>query len=256
MKQLFLVLSVFSAAVAVAEKQSFERYQPIVDRQMFGAPPLGFDPMKLPSEVAKGSSRGKAELTQEQARLQSSVHFSVINVAADGTPVVGFSDNSDPKAPVHHYLKVGEESGGWKVLSADLAESSMTIEKDGVQLTLKLGDNSGKSAGNGGASAVPAVASAHGSRRRSGLLGLGTLGSRRAQREKMRLEQQAAEKKRQEDERLQREQHEREREHEREQNRQQLQALQESLRQLRESQNAAKADAENGDETDENNNAQ
>ena len=201
MKQSFLIFFAVSAAVAFAEKQPFERYQSIGDRQMFGVPPPGFDPLKMPSEVSKSSSRGQEELTKEQAKLQSSVHFSVIYVSADGTPVVGFSDNSNPKAPVHHYLKVGEESGGWKVLSANPSESSMTIAKEGVELTLKLGDNSGKSASNGGkGSAAPAVASA--GRRRSGLLG--TLGSRRAQREKLRLEQQAAERKKLEEERFQR----------------------------------------------------
>jgi hypothetical protein len=131
----------------------------------------------MPSEVAKTSQK---ELTKEQAKLQSSVHFSVINVAPDGTAAVGFSDNSNPKAPVHHYVKVGEESGGWKVLSADTAEKTMTIQKDGVELTLKLGDNSGGAAGGSAAVPAPASASALRTPRRSGLLG--TLGSRRAMR--------------------------------------------------------------------------
>ena len=121
MRVSFFLLFCVVAIEAVAEKQPFDRYQSIIDRHMFGEPPPDFDPEKMPSEVAKSSRASGKELTQEQARLQSSVHFSVINVAADGTPVVGFSDKTNPKAPVHHYIKVGEESGGWKVLNADMA---------------------------------------------------------------------------------------------------------------------------------------
>jgi hypothetical protein len=229
MKLLFLALVSAVAAEAIAEKQPYDRYQSIIDRQMFGTPPPGFDPEKMPSEVVKTSQK---ELTKEQAKLQSAVHFSVINIAADGTPIVGFSDNSNPKTPVHHYIKVGEESGGWKVLSADTAEKTMTIQKDGVELTLKLGDNSGASAG-GGAAAVPALASASALRspRRSGLLG--TLGSRRALRERQLREREEAEKKEREAENARREQEKAEREQEKEEQRQQLRSLQESLSQLR-----------------------
>lgn len=251
MKSAFFVLSVLAGLTAVAEKQPYERYQSIVDRQMFGVPPKGFDPMKLPSEVSKSPSQ--KELTKEQEKLQSSIHFSVINVAADGTPVVGFSDNSDPKIPVHHYLKVGEESGGWKVVSADPSESTMTIEKDGVELSLKLGDNSGKS-GKGGA-AVPAVAAARGDRR-SPLLGSQSLRSRRMlRREKQ--EAAEAERKQQEEERRRREQEERvQREADREEQRQQLRALQESLSQLRAERQAEKSGDGNGEGADADNNAQ
>ena len=229
MKLLFFALVSAMAVEAVAGKQPFDRYQSIIDRQMFGTPPPGFDPGKMPSEVVKTSQK---ELTREQAKLQSSVHFSVINVAADGTPAVGFSDNSNPKAPVHHYIKVGGESGGWKVLSADAAEKTMTIQKDGVELTLKLGDNSG-GGGGGGAAAAPALASASALRtpRRSGLLG--TLGSRRALRERQLREREEAEKKEREAENARREQEKAEREQEKEEQRQQLRALQESLSQLR-----------------------
>ena len=237
----------------VAEKKPYERYQSIVDRQMFGTPPPDFDPMKMPSEVSKTSQK---ELTKEQEKLQSSVHFSVINVASDGTPVVGFTDNSNPKAPVHHYIKVGEESGGWKVLSANAAEATMTIQKDGVELSLKLGDNSGKSAGGGAptpavaaaSSAAPAVGAAF----RSGLLG-GTLRNRRAMREKRLLEQQEAEKKAREQER---EQERAQREQEREEQRQQLLAIQEELKRQREEKAAATAAEQKEVQTDANNNAE
>lgn len=231
MKLLFFALVSAMVVEAVAEKHPYDRYQSIIDRQMFGSLPPGFDPERMPSEVAKTSQK---ELTKEQAKLQSAVHFSVINVAADGTPAVGFSDNSNPKAPVHHYIKVGGESGGWKVLGADTVEKTMTIQKDGVELTLKLGDNSGASAG-GAAAAAPAVASASALRspRRSGLLGMGTLGSRRALRERQMREREEAEKKERDAENARRELEKAEREQEKEEQRQQLRALQESLSQLR-----------------------
>jgi hypothetical protein len=253
MKRLVFAVFCIAAAVVTAEKKPYDRYQSIVDRQMFGVPPPNFDPMKMPSEVAKTSQK---ELTKEQEKLQSSVHFSVINVAADGTPVVGFTDNSDPKAPVHHYLKVGQESGGWKVLSANAAEATMTIQKEGVELSLKLGDNSGKPSGSG-AAATPAVASqsaapAAAGGLRSGLLG-GTLRTRRAMREKRLLEQQEAEKKAREQER---EQERAQREQEREEQRQQLMAIQEELKRQREEKAAAKAAVQNEVQQDANNNAE
>ena len=112
-------------AVASAEKQSFERYQSIIDRQMFGPLPPGFDPTKLPSEVQKSSSAQERELSKEQEQLKSAIHFSVINVAADGKTEVGFTDNSDPKTPRHYFLKVGDSRDGWTVKEAD-ADHSLT----------------------------------------------------------------------------------------------------------------------------------
>ena len=63
-----VILSTFLMLSAAAEKQPFERYRPIIDRQMFGSLPPGFDPNKLPSEVQKSSASEK-ELTQEQEKL-------------------------------------------------------------------------------------------------------------------------------------------------------------------------------------------
>ena len=118
MKTIALLALAVAASVAFAEKQPIERYQSIIDRQMFGALPPGFDPTKSPNEVQKMSSREERQLTQEQEKLQSSIHFSVINVASDGQPEVGFTDNSDPKAPKHYFLKVGESRDGWTVKDA------------------------------------------------------------------------------------------------------------------------------------------
>jgi hypothetical protein len=254
MKRLAFLVFLSAAAAFAAERQPFERYRSIVDRQMFGALPKDFDPTKMPSEVSKSSSR--KELTKEQEKLQRSIHFSVINVAADGTPVVGFTDNGDPKAPVHHYVKVGEESGGWKVVAADLAESCMTVEKDGVELTLRLGDKSGGGGGSSRAQSaehapavLPAAASAHAGEApaRSSLLG-GSLRSRRA----MRVRRQEEERKQQEEERARLDR-------DREEMRQQLQAIRDEQVRLREEKEAAaaKTAAESKEEpANENNDAQ
>lgn len=138
----FVVMAVLSAA---AERPAFERYQSIVDRQMFGQPPAGFDPTKMPSEVTK--SKSDAELTKEQEQVKKAIRFSVINVTPSGETVVGFSDNGDPKNALHYYLKVGESQNGWTVKAADPEEATMTIEKEGIEVTLKLGGDSSTDAG-------------------------------------------------------------------------------------------------------------
>lgn len=138
----FVVMAVLSAA---AERPAFERYQSIVDRQMFGQPPAGFDPTKMPSEVTK--SKSDAELTKEQEQVKKAIRFSVINVTPSGETVVGFSDNGDPKNALHYYLKVGESQNGWTVKAADPEAATMTIEKEGIEVTLKLGGDSSTDAG-------------------------------------------------------------------------------------------------------------
>ena len=107
------------ALSAAAERQPYERYQSIVDRQMFGPLPVGFDPTKSPTEVSKSGGAAEKELTKEQEKVKSAVKFTVINVTPDGETAIGFTDNSDPKAPKHYYLKVGESRGGWEVKEAD-----------------------------------------------------------------------------------------------------------------------------------------
>ena len=78
---LLLAGAVAASATAVAERQPYDRYQSIVDRQMFGPLPPNFDPTKSPAEVSKGSgSAAEKELTKEQEKVKSAIRFSVINV--------------------------------------------------------------------------------------------------------------------------------------------------------------------------------
>ena len=227
------VALVLAASAAQAGKQPFSRYQTIVDRQMFGELPAGFDPTKMPSEVARSSAKQGQELTKEQEKLQSAIHFSAINVTPEGTTAVGFTDNANPKAPVHYYLKVGETRDGWKVVEADPKAATMTIAKDDIEVSLSLGGNSGKGAGQTKSrSGAGELAGGSGSPM------LKTLRGRRAQREqreaaereRLRAEQEAKEAEREE----QAENDKAQREAEREETRSQMRTLMEELRRVRE----------------------
>ena len=186
MRKTLAYISILFALAAFAEKQPFERYQSILDRQMFGPLPQGFDPAKLPSEVAKNGANGQKELTKEQEELKKAVQFSVLNVRQTGEVEVGFSDLSDKESPVHYFLKVGESQNGWKVESADVETATATIEKDGVVLELSLGDNFAK----GSTSKKADSATAGGGMRRSPASLFGTARERRMrQAEEMRAQE-------------------------------------------------------------------
>ena len=244
------VLAACAALEAFAEKQPYERYKPIVERQMFGPLPEGFDPTKMPSEVARSSGgKQERELTKEQEKLQSAVRFSAINVTPEGETAVGFTDNSDPKVPVHYYLKVGEERGGWKVESADPKTATMTIVKNDIEITLTIGGSSGKGGGSHAKRGTEADGAAAGA----------TLGGRRmlrrkrdaAEIEKLRAEQEARDAERE----AKAAEEKAQREAEREEQRQQFLAIQEELRKSREAAAKAKEASKEGAE-DENNNAE
>ena len=261
MKSTVLIVVLLVVSAAFAEKQPISRYQSIIDRQMFGPLPPGFDPTKSPNEVQKTSGKEEKQLTQEQEKLQSSIHFSVINVTPEGATAVGFTDNSDPKAPVHYYLKVGEKRNGWEVKEADPNKASMTIAKGDIEVSLTLGGNSAKDGGTSRAGGTASAAAASGATRRPGMLGGGLLGgslrARRLQRQqaaeadaaKQREEQAAKDAERQ----AQAEADKQQREAERAEQRQQLLAIQEELKRVRE----AKAAAESAKgESDANNEAE
>ena len=155
MKTSFSLILLFLATVAFAEKQPYERYQSIVDRQPFGQPPPGFNPEQMASEVSRSGSADDAPvLTMDQEQIQRAVSFSVINVESEDCIMVGFSDRSDAKAPRHYYLQVGETQDGWTVKDCDPVKESMTIVKDGIEVPMQLGVNSGSGSA---ASAGPAT---------------------------------------------------------------------------------------------------
>lgn len=251
MKRTVASILALTAFAAFADKQPFDRYQSIIDRQMFGPLPPGFDPTKMPSEVSKSSSAAEKQLTQEQEKLQSSIHFSVINVTPDGETAVGFTDNSDPKAPVHYYLKVGETRNGWEVKAADPAAATMTIAKGDVEVSLSIGGNSAKNAGatsRAGGAAPGALRP--GGQQRSALLG-GSLRQRRQLRQKE--EREAAAKKQEEqaareaERQAQAEQEKAQREADRAELRQQFMAMREEIKRVREAETAQSEEKANED---------
>ena len=272
MKFSVVIIAVFCAfgftSALFAERQPFERYQSIIDRQMFGQPPAGFDPTKPPSEVQKTSSKGAAkELTKEQEKLKSAIHFSAINVTPSGETAVGFTDSSDKSNLRHYYLKVGETKDGWTVTEADPVKAKMTIVKDEISLELSLGDNSAQGGGN--ASRTTTAANQPDAARRPRLFGGARQGSASGgpaaslrERQQLRRERRTAEaeamakavaedrakadaaaKEKEEETRLQREE-------DRAQLQQELNALKEEQRKIREEAEKAKTAAERKENED------
>lgn len=258
------------AFAASAERYEFDRYQPIVDRQMFGPLPEGFDPSKPPSEVQKSAGgKSEKELTKEQEQVKKSVRFSMINLNPKGETMVGFTDSSNPKEVRHYYLKVGETRDGWTVKAADAVAATVSISKDGVDLDLELGAGSAGAPAVAGKSAGPAVGGLGGGLRRGGLLGgrttgsgggmfSGAAGSLRERRMAKMQQREANEKAAAEDqakrdaeaaaEKAKAEEEKAQREAEREQQRQQLMQIQEELKKAREARQAAEAaEKENAD---------
>lgn len=130
----------------------FEHYQPILDRMPFGVLPPNFNASAADAATAKSEEQVKVE----QQKLAKQVNMSAVNVTPDGGTAIGFTDLSQ-KPPVNYYLLVGAEADGWKVLDADFDEETATIEKEGVTVTLKLGQGLVDPAA-AGAAAKPAFA--------------------------------------------------------------------------------------------------
>ena len=256
-----LAVSALAVSVARAEKPPYSRYQTIVDRQMFGPLPPGFDPAKMPSEVTRSSASQRAELTKEQEKLKSAIRFSVINMTPDGQVAVGFTDSSDGKNPRHYYLKVGESRGGWLVKEADPETATMTVAKGEIEVTLTIGGDSAKDAaatakaGAAKAEAAPAANNALGGRSRL----LGTLGGRRRAKDADAKAREEAERRRDEDNKKAREAAQAEREEMRSQLndlRDLLAARREEEKKANETQKQADAEGGEGGGTNENDDAE
>jgi hypothetical protein len=270
--------------------ESFARYQSIIDRQPFGPPPPGFDPTQPPGKGGAGGGeeddggKTEAEISAEEQKLMSSVRVSILNVTPSGAVMAGFTD-STTQPPVNYYLKVGDTStdaAKWTVKDADPSAGTVTLSKDGIDVTLSVGGETkkGATAGKGGAKG-PRVAADDQQRVRGlmrkfpmppqaaaggpagGLAGdaagedehggsLARLRQRRMMRQAAEVAQrQAAEKARADIEAQEKAEREREREQaaaEREQQREALLQIQEELRRQREAKDAAKKAEEQQDE--------
>lgn len=134
----------------------FERYRTIIDRKPFGPEPANFDP---DAPGSRGGTAGggraadpaaqEAMKAQEEQKIIASVRVSALNVTPSGKIAVGFTDASKQPSGTY-YLKVGETRDGWTVKAADARAMKVTLEKDGVEATLGLGEGSADSGKGGG----------------------------------------------------------------------------------------------------------
>jgi len=113
----------------------FDRYQPILDRMPFGAAPAAA--AQTPADQAAAAT--EAEVKAEQQALAKQISMSAVNVTPKGQTAIGFTDRS-VNPPANYYLRVGESANGWTVKHADFDDELATLEKDGVAITLKLGE--------------------------------------------------------------------------------------------------------------------
>ena len=149
MKHAVAMLFLLSAVSLPAERLPFERDQTIVDRQMFGMPPPGFDPTRPPSEVSKSDAQAsEAQLTKEQEQVKSSVHFSAITVTPSGETGVGFGNSMQKQLylPENHtdfIFAIGAEEWGL-AFSLLLLALFVTVFVCGVIIAAKSQDRLGK----------------------------------------------------------------------------------------------------------------
>ena len=247
---------------------NFERYRTILDRMPFGPEPANFNPDAPGGRGGAAGGEGmpnaadqEAVKSQEEQQILASVRVSALNVTPSGKIAVGFTDSSKQPAGTY-YLKVGETRDGWTVKAADAREMKVTLEREGVEATLGLGEGSGDQGKDGkkggrGQGGVGAVRPQIGRLAQSGLLrpaaaraadsgssaaapggsAIANLRARRAQKEAERQEAAARQAAADEQARADREKAAAERERaaaEREQQRETLLQIQEELRRQRE----------------------
>jgi len=246
-----------AASAVAAEKRPFKLYQGIIDLAPFGPPPE--DPSVDPSTISRADAKGAAQTEEERAvekeqeELERAVSVSVMNISPDGKIMVGFTDATQ-KPPANHYLAVGVQRNGWTVKSADPAEKTVVLEKDGIEIERTVGKAPEK--GSSRTKAAPVA-----DRRKSDLLAHGggaSLRSRRAQKEADR-EAELAERKamrdeilrQKEEENARREEERAEREAERDALRENLLNIQDELRRNRELKRLQEKQEEESAETEE-----
>lgn len=128
------VLRAAAAAAAAAGEAvpPFSRYAIIIARRPFGVAPAA-------AAAGAGAAAGEAAAqSQAEQKLARQIAMVAVNITPGGRVAVGFIDNGE-KPPRNYYLAVGESAGGYTVLDADYEEETATLEKDGVVISLKLG---------------------------------------------------------------------------------------------------------------------
>jgi len=110
-------------------------YPLILERMPFGAPP---DPN---AQNTTATALNDAKVIEEQKKLADAFSWTAINITPEGKTAIGFTDVS-AKPPETYYITVGESANKWILVSADYASETATIEKDGIQISLKFGNKS------------------------------------------------------------------------------------------------------------------
>jgi hypothetical protein len=80
-----------------------------------------------------------AKVEAEKKKMAESFSWTAINITPEGKTAIGFTDLS-AKPQESYYITVGESAGNWKLIQADYTSETATIEKEGVQISLKFGD--------------------------------------------------------------------------------------------------------------------
>jgi hypothetical protein len=110
-------------------------YPVILERMPFGVPPVA-SPVN-----SAATALNDAKVIEEQNKLAASFSWTAINITPEGKTAIGFTDLS-AKPPESYYITVGESANKWLLVSADYNTETATIEKDGIQISLKFGNKS------------------------------------------------------------------------------------------------------------------
>ena len=158
------------AEVSKPVDAKFERYRTILDRMPFGPEPVGFDPDAGATggpggEPMTDEAAAEAMMAEEAQKMLAGVRIMEVIVKStrgDGEVVT----DSSKQPATSYYMKVGESRDGWMVKRADAKEQSVTLWRDGVEGTLKLGEGAEPNAkgGKGGPGGRPGAGSLLGGR--------------------------------------------------------------------------------------------
>ena len=229
-----------------------DKYQQIIDKNIFGPPPA--DPSVMPdkgSSSSRAEEKSEREIAKEQEKLEKTVYVSALTLSPDGAVKVGFTDTSDGKKPSNHYLAVGASENGWLVVSADITTKKVVLSKDGIEIERVFGDKNATSAPQDGKAPSNNLAANSAQQpldgrssllsRRPGMASDGRFSGRRGNMSRRAMRRQVDESERlaaQEREESRTKAAEAERQREREETAKRFQMLQDEVRSLRES-NAA-----------------
>lgn len=133
---------VLRAETAVYEPWPRDRYDVILEKLPFGPLPAGFTEPGTAGAAGGVAEEVKIAAPEEvvaaQEELSGKIRLQCVNIAPCGDVMVGFLDESDNAT--RYYLAIGDSHRGFSVLDADYDREWAQIVKDGVMVTMKLGE--------------------------------------------------------------------------------------------------------------------